>query len=200
MIKHLLFFTYIILTLGCTDLFSTRADEVEEPNPSASARTYLKASNPVNVLQNMAWAIEGKNTTEYAKLFSDSLFQSNKTYNFLPEASLSNQLLQPWGTNEEQLFFNKLISTEPIIRFTLLDSIPSEALSAVDFFDTGFLNYKISVKTNGKEVIYSGLSNFSLEKTNNAEESWTIYRWEDRAVDNNTELTWTALKRDYFKI
>lgn len=198
MIKSTVLLFILLFSSSCTNLFSTRDDQVEEPDPSTISQVFEEPTEPAIVMVNLSRAIEGANTVEYAKLFSNPNIVSEKHFRFIGDANFSNQFIGSWTYSEEQNYFLNMVqikdNTKPVFRFSFEDSLPSRLYSALDSVETDFMEYKLEIILPDTEKVYFGFSNFKLFKSATANEAWYIYSWEDRAKNESFEQSWTALK------
>ncbi|NOG44044.1 MAG: hypothetical protein HND50_02375 [Calditrichaeota bacterium] len=190
----------MLFFISCTNLFSTREDKVEKPDPGTVSQVFLEPSEPANIMINLSRAIEGANALEYAKLFSNPEIVSEKHFRFIGDANLINQLIFPWTYSEEKNYFSKMIFGEdnekPAFRFSFVDSLPARIYSALDSVETDFMEYELKITLPDTQKVYFGFSNFKLFKSATANEAWYIYSWEDRAKTEALENSWTALKAE----
>ncbi len=189
-------FLFILLFIGCTNLFTTREDEVEKPDPGTISQVFKEPSEPAYIMVNLSRAIEGTNTLEYSKLFSNPDIVSEKHFRFFGDVNLLNQLENPWTFSQEKDYFINLVygenNNKPSFSFSFVDSLPSRIDLAFDSVETGFLEYEMTITLSDTVKEYFGFSNFKLFKS--ANEAWYIYTWEDRAKNDAFEQSWTALK------
>jgi hypothetical protein len=187
-----------LFTLSCTNLFSTRADKVEKPDPGSVSQVFEDPSDPVKIMTNLSRAIEGANTVEYGKLFSNPDIVSERHFRFVGDANQISQLFSPWTYTEEQIFFSKLVKSDenikPSFRFTFIDSLPAQVFTALDSVETDFMEYELKVILADSETVYVGFANFKLFKSATANDAWYIYYWEDRAKNEAIDQSWSALK------
>jgi len=202
MIKTIARIFLILFFIGCTNLFTTREDKVEKPDPGTISTVFEEPTEPIIVLNNLSRAIEGANSLEYSKIFSNPEIVSEKHFRFFGDANFSNQLISPWTYNEERIYFLNMISSEdnnkPTFNFSFVDSLPSSRLfTAIDSVETDFIEYEIIIKQpDNTEEVYFGYSNFKLFKSATANEAWYIYAWEDQAKNEAFDQSWTALKAE----
>ena len=200
MIKAITLLFFLLISTNSTNLFSTREDQVEEPDPGTISQVFKDPSEPANILINLSRAIEGANTLEYWKLFSNPALVSEKYFRFFGDANFSNRLPALWTYTEEQIYFLNMVHSEnnkrPAFHFSFVDSIPSRVYTALDSVETGFMEYELKIILPDTEKVYIGFSNFKLFKSATANEAWYIYFWEDRAKKDDLEQSWTALKAE----
>ena len=201
--KYLFFISIIVINFGCTDLFSTREGKVEKPDAGASSGVFEEATTPEIVLTNLSHALEQKNVSRYIENFSDPAAFPDKTFRFTGDANFQDQLNDRWTYFDEQNYFNNVVFNNDgkslLIRFSYVDSLPNTTpinlLAFDDSVETDFFKYQLIIELPDTTKIYSGLSKFKLFKSKEtAKESWYIYNWMDRALNDEPQKTWTYLK------
>jgi len=196
---------YLILCFyylnGCTDLFSTREDQVEKPRGEGLG-IFEEATTAETVLINFRRAVENSNTVEYMKVFSDPGEYPSQPYYFYGDANFNAQLDNPpWGYEEESIFATNLLTDNSItsVTFNYLDSLPdvrytSTGQDSIETVETDFFNYEIIIReqNNIDEKIYKGQSQLKLFQSQKGSELWYISEWIDESVGE--ELSLSSLK------
>ncbi len=212
-VRIILAIVAILWLYACTNPFTTRQDKVETPDVGTPGGkpVYDPAVNPDLVFVNLKKAIEAKDVDEYMKCFVP-LTQNGQphSFEFVPEQHFTNEFeKQKWTLNDEQNYFIQLTRSQkndyPKLDFSLNDGgpitlNPITPTSINDSLETASVKYQLTVLYSVDSVkIYSGVLQFRLFKSNIPPEIWYIYYWEDNAINNEYEKTWTALKLFYRK-
>ncbi|MCB0282924.1 MAG: hypothetical protein KDF60_10125 [Calditrichaeota bacterium] len=202
-LKLLFFLNIIFFSSGCTDLFSTREDKVEKPDPGSTSGIFEAATSPEIVLNNLSRSLEQKNVSKYMENFADPTDFPLKPFRFVGDANYQDQLAQEWTYTDEQNYFNNVVfnsfGKSPSIRFTYVDSLPNTTpinlLAFDDSVETDFFKYQLIVEASDTTLVFSGLSKFKMFRSREtAREIWYIYNWSDRSLENEQLKTWTYLK------
>lgn len=191
---------------SCTDLFSTREDQVEKPQ-GEGVGIFEEATTPETVLINFRRAIENNNTVEYMKAFSNPLQFPAQPYNFYGDANFNAQLDNPpWDYTEENIFATNLLADNTIqsIQFEYLDSLPdirytSTGQDSVETVETDFFDYKITIREINatSDKIYRGQSQARLFQSMEGSELWYIYEWVD--VSYGMDPSFSSLKIEIYQ-
>lgn len=199
--------------IACTNPFTTRQKAVEPPDVgSPGGKTvYDPAVNPDLVFVNLKKSIEEKNSDEYMKCFIPQTQNGQiHQFAFVPEQHFINEFArQPWTLNDEQNYFIQLIRSQkndyPKIDLSLNEDNPITLnpitpTSINDSLETSSVKYQLTIFYSRDSVkIYTGIVQFKLYKSNIPPEIWYIYYWEDNAINNQYDKSWTALKLYYRK-
>ena len=188
---------------SCTDLFSTRQDQVEKPH-GEGVGIFEEATTPENVLINFRRAVENKNSVEYMNVFSDPEEYPSQPFYFYGDANFDAQLDNPpWDYSEEQIFATSLLTDNSIlsITFNYVDSLPdirdtSIGNDSLETAETDFFNYNIIIEKNDNtdEVIYLGQSQIKLFHSSKGSELWYISEWIDESIGSTLSLSSLKLK------
>lgn len=182
--------------LYCTNPFNTREPE----KPDSGKQVYDSTTEPKIVIENMIIAIEEKNVNEYKKVFISE--SGDHKYKFEPEPSLNTEnFFMGWTTQDEESYFSNLLSTSsgnyPILNlaFNVSDYsfTPIISGSESDSVQTSNMQYVFTVNPGDSTQVYTGNAEFKLLRSE-ADQLWYIYYWQDNAIDQNYEETWTNLK------
>ncbi|WP_456407622.1 hypothetical protein [Caldithrix abyssi] len=209
---------YLILLIGgilltCTNPFTTREGQVEAPENFSPGQngTYDPAVNPELVFVNLKKALQDKNIAEYMKCFIPQTLEGQPhSFLFIPEQHFVNEFArQPWTLNDEQNYFTQLVQSQ-LSGYPKLDLILAEGneiplnpitpTSVNDSLESGSVKYNLRISFSpDSSKTYSGLLQFRLFKSRTPPEVWYIYFWQDNALNQNYDGTWTALKLYYRK-
>jgi len=196
MFKITFFIFFILLLYACTDLFSTRGDEVEEPDPNSSSLPPGLETD--TVLRNFSLAIQKRNIEDYKKIFSNPDPEDNVSPPFLfkGDGIFNSQIIDgEWDYQDETNFAEDLFSKEDIklIQFTYVDSIPRPTPLNETFEETDFFRYKLLVDFyDSPPKIFRGQAQFKLFHSTTNVELWYIYEWSDESDGNDS--TFSLLK------
>jgi hypothetical protein len=194
------------LMIYCTNPFSTRQDQVEKPDfrNDGSNVSYDTAVDPEMVFTNFGKALVYKNVDEYMKCFVNTANDPPYPYYFEPERYYKNEFNnQPWLLTDEREYFTQLTKSQkndyPQLELSILDSslafLPLNPLSINDSVETGNLHYHLTINFDADSTaIYEGAARFKLYHSESAPETWHIYYWQDYALNNRYNVTWTNLK------
>ena len=197
----ILFVLGLVAVVACTNPFTTRAGQVEEPETGEVE--YLSPNEPENVLKNLLLAIKNKNLTEYMNCFSPA---DLARFKFEPEPFYLNEFLtRGWTLSDEEDYFDQLRSSvlhlnfswqngdEPILH-PVIGSAPNDSVESVVTPYSMLVAFDIdSART------YEGTAFFKLYHDQGTQK-WHIYYWKDKALnDTKVDKTITALKFFYNK-
>ena len=194
-------FGYFIISLiliaitYCTNPFSTRNPK----KPDSGSQIYENATEPKIVLDNLIMAIKEKNVNEYKKIFASETV--GHSFTFEPEPSLIENFVGKWTIQEEESYFNNLVSSSsgnyPILNLSFNVSeysfTPVVSGSESDSVRTNNMQYILTVNPGDSTTIYKGNTEFKLFRSK-IDQFWYIYHWKDNAIDQNYNETWTNLK------
>lgn len=177
-----------LLLTFCTNPFTTR--QAEEPDELVSD-TFIQPTECRILKANFSRAIEQKNTVNYMKCFVDSTLDARYPFTFVPETHYLFYF-ETWGLHDEENYFNTLVSGEnpPRLRFEFTKDTTITEISP----DLAEFNFDYDLKViNNDTVTYQGRGLFRLFRSA-VNSCWYIYSWQDYAVNENYDQTWTNLK------
>ncbi len=185
----------IIVITYCTNPFSTRNPE----RPDSGSQVYENTTEPKIVLDNLIMAIKEKNVNEYKKVFASE--NTEHSFIFEPEPSLLENFFNKWTVQDEESYFNNLVSSSsgnyPILNLSFNVSqysfTPIVSGSESDSVRTNNMQYFLTVNPGDSTSIYRGNTEFKLFRSK-IDQFWYIYHWKDNAIDNKYNETWTNLK------
>ncbi len=189
--KYLSFILFLLLLNGC-DIFNARTAEL----PDQPRSNYQQAVTAELLVDNLINSLKDKDAANYINCFSDTSFTTKK-FAFSPSSgatSLFPALTSEWGLQNEQQYFNNVItkipSTTPII-LTLGNTTKSPQGDSLIFTAEYVLNVP---HTDTDPTSYQGNLIFSMIRDSRS--VWTIYFWQD---NKSTELpTWSELKGRFY--
>ncbi|MBD3224835.1 MAG: hypothetical protein GF313_08905 [Caldithrix sp.] len=194
-------FAYILLLLviSCTNPFATRSPEEPENTDNA---IYDQAIDPEITITNFSRAIEQKNLFQYMQCFVPTDQQEIHQFTYRPEPFYENDFVNRWTLDDERNFFVQLTGSGnqnyPRMRFSFLDTLslrPINPTAVDDSVETQSMNYELEIDFSAdSSTTFRGTSIFRLFRSNQAPELWHIYYWQDNAINENFQSTWTFLK------
>lgn len=184
-------------TVSCTNPFTTRANLVEKPK--LSDVEFLSPTTPENVMDNFALAIQKKDVVKYIESFSaeSPVFQFEPDPHYFEDFQALN-----WRTENERDFFDQLTKSVVSMFFNFDETdelvfLPINVTAPDDSVFSDFTSYRMTVNFNQEESqIYQGSARFKLLH-NHQTQRWHIYYWQDRALDEQYDLSMSALKLFY---
>ncbi|MCX7984193.1 MAG: hypothetical protein N3A63_04760 [Bacteroidetes bacterium] len=164
---------------GC-DVFQTRTPE----EPEVSSASYVPATEPSIVFQNVRNAFTEKNVVNYGKAFSDSAY----TFVASPQAQLLyGPIFQSWNkASEEQYFTTVCNRSSPRVEWL---SVQEQARTSTT------VQYEVTYKIVGlpQGDVAEGRSLFTLKVT--PTQLWVIERWIDYELNaSSKQSTWSTVK------
>ncbi|HID37997.1 MAG TPA: hypothetical protein EYP36_00585 [Calditrichaeota bacterium] len=190
-----------LMMLYCTNPFSVR--NVEEPGFGSDWVRYAPATEPDSVLYNFQLAIADKNVEEYMRTLVDPLKADAHSFRFIPVPYYINDFPAVWTLDDERNFFTQLVQSDkkdyPKLRLDFLNPIVLTAItlnSRRDSVESNSVQYALQVDYGDSLAVYEGIVLFKLYQSKSAPpETWHIYYWQDNAIKQNYDKTWTYLKR-----
>jgi len=204
--NYKIIFLIIIITAGlrCTNPFNTREPE----KPVSGSEVYDNATDPSVVLDNMIMAFREKNLTEYVNVFAsdnDGGVPGAYMFSFEPEPSLNESFIGRWTLTDEQAYFRNLINSSsgnyPVLSLSF--NVPEYSFTPItsgsqnDSVRTGSMQYILTVDSGDSTAIYNGNLEFKLFRST-ADQFWYIYHWQDNAIEQNPNRSWSYLKIQYY--
>jgi len=177
-----------VVISGC-GLFQTRDPE----NPDTRRSTFYPPTTPEAVISNISFAISEKNSTNYSKCISPSVFK------YIPDSKsqlVYGQIFQNWNQASERFYFDNLVSNtaESATSYLFLSDkvttliTPDSAITTAD--------YIVVFHHNRNNVPKSSLGNLRLTMTADENNNFHIILWEDFR-QNDTDFTWSELKANF---
>ncbi|HGY55297.1 MAG TPA: hypothetical protein ENK44_06340 [Caldithrix abyssi] len=202
-IRKIVFLSILTFTY-CTNPFSVR--DVEEPGFGSDWVRYAPATSPDSVMYNFRLAIANKNVEEYMRTFVDPLKADAHQYRFVPDPYYTNDFPTAWTLDDERNFFSQLVQSDkqdyPKLRLDFLTPLVLTGITPIsvdDSVESNNLEYTLQVDYGDSSEVYTGIARFKLYHSKSAPpETWHIYYWQDNAVEQNHDKTWTYLKRFIF--
>lgn len=189
--KFLIIFLSTI-AISC-DLFTTR--DAEEPNQNRS--NFVTPSSASLVIQNLKNSLSDKNVQNYLSCFVDTLF-TDKEYSFSASSeALSLYQMHDWGVQQENGYFNAVITKVPKdfpISLTLTDTVYSSlGGDSLIYSASYFLNVPFQ-SGDPYPLNYSG--NLEFRMLRDERSIWAIYFWKD--TKSQTLPSWSELKGSFY--
>lgn len=168
--------------MGC-DLFATRTPEL----PEGVGGTFLQPDTPDQVIENLRFAINERNTLNYRRSLADDL-------QFQPTASAEAQhpIWSGWSATEEESYFTTLASS---IAGTATQNVVLNdvTLTIIDTENSVFdATYLITTEHSRPEIptIFQGRLSWMI--TQRSDGLWILQSWIDQEV--GAEPSWSDLK------
>jgi hypothetical protein len=196
LIKTLVLISLCCLGISACSLFSPR--EPEAPNRGRS--TFIPATSPALVLDNLRSCIQEKNPDNFILCLSDTSRGTKRPYQFEPnpEAGVRfGSFFNSWSLYNERTALQALISRiPPDLQMNLeLSNILFDVISpdsAVIFCDY-MLNAPHTVSTIPQKAI--GRARFVMIQQNGGQ--WCIQRWTDNRLSSADSSTWSIYKAQF---
>ena len=183
---------FIVLSISCTNPFSTRTPEEPEIGVGDPGSD-VSQTDPTALLEKFSNSFTVQNVSHYQECLSD-LDNIGISFFFIPENREFSRLTN-WTKQDEINYFNKLINTEDIQEIALDFTNRSDVQIASDTVETQ-LDYLIDVKFRTKSENYQGRT--ILKMLRSPASLWYIYAMEDLTINSESESsTWSKLKADY---
>lgn len=184
----------VLAIFSCTNPFTTRANQVEKPK--LSDVEFLSPNTPENVMNNFTLAVQKKDVVKYIETFSPEppYFHFEPDPHYFEDFQALN-----WGIENERDFFDQLAKSVVSMYFSFdqtdaLVLLPIDVTAPDDSVFTDFTSYEITVNFSQEQSSsYRGVARFKL-RHNHQSQRWYIYYWQDRAADDQVDLSMTALK------
>ncbi len=194
---------FAVFLAGCTNPFTTRADQVEPPNTSGVV--YNTPNQPEIVFENFTKALQNNNIQEYMRCLSET----EERYRFEPEQYYRDDFRNiNWQLDDERSYFTELTKSSksdfPKLQFAFTDTTtpplhPIYLPAADDSVESDYVAYRFRVAFSAdSSQTYEGEAHFKLYH-NHDSDRWYIYYWQDRAKNSDFEHTISALKLTFYK-
>lgn len=188
-----------LIILGCTNLFSTRADQVEKPR--IDANPFLEADKPQNVEINFLRSVTELNLIEYQSLFPDPTILDSipQIYRYIGTANFNDQLAgAAWGYAEEIIFASRLFTDNTIEKIVFsFENDPLIIQNDESHAETDFFKYNLSVTNFGNPArIYNGQMQLKFYRSTTENLQWYIYEWTDQTIEGEQPIS--VLKLEIF--
>jgi hypothetical protein len=169
--------------------------ETRTPQPPAqTSSTFVPATSPSIVLDNLTNAVRERNTDNYIRCLVDSNF-SDKRFSFVPtQVAQSTYAIKfnGWSLSSERGYFENLKSQTPSTATALLffssqkfESVQSDSALFTGAYDLVFQHDQSGVPQEAK-----GTLQFYLATDRN--KLWSIYRWID--LQTGSDFSWSEMK------
>jgi hypothetical protein len=192
-----------LLLAGCTNPFTTRADQVEPP--ITNGVVYNTPNQPEIVFENFTKSIQNKNIQEYMRCLSEK----EEQYHFEPAQYYREEFRNiNWQLDDERSYFTELTKSSksdfPRLNFAFTDTTtprlrPIYPQAADDSVESDYVSYRFRIAFSAdSSQTYEGDAHFKLYH-NHDSDRWFIYYWQDRAKNSVFERTVSALKLTFYK-
>jgi hypothetical protein len=178
------------LTLAACGILETRTPQP----PAQTSSTFVPATSPSIVLDNLINAVRERNTDNYIRCLVDSNF-SDKKFSFVPTQQAQAKYaikFNSWSVSSERGYFENLKSQTPSTATTLLFfssqqfvSVQSDSALFTGAYDLVFQHDLSGVLQEAK-----GTLQFYMATDRN--KLWMIYRWVD--LQTGSDFSWSEMK------
>jgi len=173
---------------GC-GIFDTRSPQ----QPTNTRSTYVPPSSPGDVISNLSFSIEEKNSNNYVRNLSTS------AYTYVPDSKSQSQYFQTfqnWNINSEKSYFDNILAQmDPNASSNLFLSLLNTTLISSDSAVTT-ADYIVVFQHNRNNIPKSAVGNFRLIMKADQNNLFYITKWEDFRK-NDTDFTWSELKANF---
>ena len=190
-LQFLLHTFFLLFIFGGCDIFDTRNPE----NPAENRSHFFTPTTDSLVIENLLYAIQERNSTNYIKCFSDTARGEN-AFTFTPSQDAFIQhtaIFADWDLTSEKNYFEKL-------RISTIENTPS----ALSFSEQRRTESSDSVLFTAKYTLSffhnkpfsrsaRGYAEFLLSR-NAAKGTWSIQRLSDFKITSDSTLTWSDWK------
>lgn len=181
----------LLFVAGCT-LFDTRDPE---PPDGGSGPPFMQPDRPEIVLENLANAIAALNLQNYLRSFEDAF-----TYLPTQAAQQANpDLWENWGKDEEETYFNTLISASQSgsnHNLTFAD-INTEIISSSEQQITARYNLTVQHNRNTDGIPTMANGQMILRLVSGNDGLWAIQEWTD--ISGSSSFTWSDLRAAFVR-
>jgi hypothetical protein len=182
--------TALSLALAACGILETRTPQP----PAQTSSTFVPATSPSIVLDNLINAVRERNTDNYIRCLVDSNF-SDKRFSFVPtQQALSTYAIKfnSWSLSSERGYFENLKSQTPSTATTLLffSSQKFESVQSDSALFTGAYDLVFQHDVSGVPQEAKGTLQFYLATDRN--KLWSIYRWID--LQTGSDFSWSEMK------
>jgi hypothetical protein len=189
--------SFILVTLSAVLSISTQGCGLFEPRdpepPSQSSLNFKPPTEPSIVIANLQSAIEQKNVANYVSCFSDQA-KGQPPFSFTPAPDAAVQYtaaLENWTLNEEQSYFQNLISRSAAQAFSSLSLTPKGSTVSADSVVYGY-DYTLVFEHNDSSFPKTARGTLQFTLRVSQSNFWTIQRWIDFKTTN--DISWSHFK------
>jgi hypothetical protein len=186
----------LLIFYACTDIFSTRENDVEKPNPNSGI--FEPATDAEIVLRNFSLAIQSRNLEEYKKVFSNPAVDDNGSplFFYFGNGNFNTQILDGvWDYQDETNFAEDLFSESSLrsVQFSYSDTIPNPIPFDENYEETDFFRYRLRLSFfDSPPLVFRGQARFKLFRSEVNSQLWYIYEWYDES--DGSDSTFSLLK------
>lgn len=189
-IKYILaFFLLIMLFKGC-GIFETRDPE----DPQNIRSTYIPPTSADIVIDNLAFAIQEKNSNNYFKCLSTNSFK------YLPDSRSQQQypeIFSLWDKQSEKHYLDNMIASQEGGNSTAILFLDNERLTQLSSDSARYqADYIFAFQHNKANIPKSSKGRLSLILATDDDALFYIRRWEDFR-QNDTDFTWSEFKANF---
>ncbi|HAX49703.1 MAG TPA: hypothetical protein PK605_00510 [Ignavibacteria bacterium] len=183
------FLLLVFLYQGC-GIFETR--DPEEPVTIRS--TFFPPTSAEVVTDNLSYAIQEKNSSNYFKCLSLLNFQ------YIPDSRSQQQyelIFTNWGVNSEKNYFDNLIARQEGGNSSSVLFVDNERLTQYSSDSARYqADYIFVFQHNQSNIPKSSKGRMSLILATDSDDLYYIRRWEDFR-QNDTDFTWSEFKANF---
>lgn len=186
----LVLMSWLVLGAGC-NLFEPRDPEA----PSQTSDSFIPATDPDVVIENLQNAIAQKNSVNYIRCFADPS-RTSRPFQFSPSPDAGSRyasVFAYWTVEQEKTYFQNLVArttgkanafSNLLLTHRVVTLTADSAIQSYDYTLT-FEHTDPSFPT-----VATGNLQFVLGLDNN--NAWVIYRWSD--FKTTSDVTWSHFK------
>ncbi len=179
------------MLLTSCGLFKTRTPEA----PTQPSDTFVPATDPDAVVQNLQSAIAEKNSVNYQRCFPDPT-HAKQSYVFIPSATAAatySGVFAHWSVDDERQYFQNLVARtagKPNAFSNLVLAHKTIILSG----DSTVVSYDYTLTFEHNDPSFPTVANGTMQLVLGPDNTntWVIYRWTD--YQTTGDVTWSHFK------
>ena len=184
-----IFLSLVLIYQGC-GIFETRDPE----DPETIRSTFYPPTSADLVIDNLSFAVQEKNSSNYFKCLSLSNFQ------YLPDSRSQQQyelIFTNWTVNSEKNYFDNLIARQEGGNSSAVLFVDNERLTQYSSDSARYQpDYIFVFQHNQGNIPKSSRGRMSLILATDSDDLYYIRRWEDFR-QNDTDFTWSEFKANF---
>ena len=181
----------VLLMFASCGLFQTRTPEA----PTQPSDSYVPATDPDALIQNLESAVAEKNSVNYQRCFPDPAHTS-RTYVFIPSANAAATyagVFGHWTVDDERQYFQNLVARtagKPTAFSNLVLAHKSVILSG----DSTVVSYDYTFTFDHNDPSFPTVATGTMQLVLGPDNTntWVIYRWTDYKTTG--DITWSHFK------
>ena len=179
------------MLLASCGLFQTRTPEA----PTQPSDSFIPATDPDAVVQNLQGAIAEKNTVNYQRCFPDPT-HAKEAYSFSPSATAAATyagVFARWTVDDERQYFQNLVARtagKPTAFSNLVLAHKTIILSG----DSTVVSYDYTFTFEHDDTSFPTVATGTMQLVLGPDNTnaWVIYRWND--YKTTSDVTWSHFK------